>query len=449
MALELRLEELRELLLQEVIERYEEGVDLDVGEWQASIRRAKDASELAGIYRRLQSLPIRRGFAYREPSDLEGIMAERPTYPPSLEVELSPSQLYDKVLGAWLGRVAGCMLGKPVEGWRREWIRDALRRAGEYPLRGPYFPSAAFRGLSGEQLAYVSSLTREGIKRGERDDDLDYTVLNLIVYEAKGPSFTSEDVAEAWLRFLPYYQTYTAERAAYRNLVIGLKPPETAVFLNPYREWIGAQIRADLWGYVSPGNPARAAEFAYRDARVSHTKNGVYGEMYFAAAVALAYAVEEPEALVRGALSVIPARSRLAEAVSYTLNLWRSGLRWEEAIDKILEKYGSYHPVHTINNAAIVVAALLWGEGDFAQTIAYAVMAGLDTDCNGATAGSIVGLMRGASRLPEEWVKPLNNTLVSGLSGVGSVPITELAKRTAHVAVAPSHRGGFAGVFPA
>lgn len=434
MTLELKLTDLQEILLQEVVERYEEGCDLDVEEYQASIRGSKGATELAEIYRELQNLPTRKRFDYREPSDLKGILMERPTCSPSLEVRLSPRQLYDKVLGAWLGRIAGCMLGKPVEGWRREWIRDALEKAGEYPLKGPYFPSTVFHGLSEKQLAYVSGLTREGIKRAERDDDLDYTILNLMVYEAKGSSFTSEDVAEAWLNLLPYHQTYTAERAAYRNLVIGLKPPETAVFLNPYREWIGAQIRADLWGYVSPGNPSRAAELAYRDARLSHTKNGIYGEMYFAAAVALAYAAEEPEALVRGALNVIPAQSRLAEAVNYTLNLWRSGICWEEAIDKVLEKYGSYHSVHTINNAAVVVAALLWGEGDFTQTITYAVTAGLDTDCNGATAGSIIGLMKGASRLPEEWVKPLNNTLISGLSGVGTVSITELAERTARVA---------------
>ncbi len=32
-------------------------------------------------------------------------------------------------------------------------------------------------------------------------------------------------------------------------------PPETALIRNPYREWIGAQIRADLWGWVSPAQP--------------------------------------------------------------------------------------------------------------------------------------------------------------------------------------------------
>ncbi|RLE97769.1 MAG: ADP-ribosylglycohydrolase family protein, partial [Thermoprotei archaeon] len=224
--------------------------------------------------------------------------------------------------------------------------------------------------------------------------------------------------------------TYTAERAAYRNLVIGLKPPETATFLNPYREWIGAQIRADLWGYVSPGDPERAAEYAYRDPRLSHTKNGIYGEIFVAALIALAYVHEEPLKLVEEAARAVPERSRLAEAIRHVVALYRKGLEWEEAVEEILARYGRYHPVHTVNNAAIVVAALLWGEGDFARTITYAVLAGLDTDCNGATAGSVVGLMLGASRLPREWVRPLNDTLATGLSGLGEVRISKLAERT-------------------
>ncbi len=426
----LPLSELRELLLWEAIERFEEGYDLDVDEFREEVRAASNASELMQLYERLGRLEMRRGYGYREPSEWREICLERPGRLPRYEVDLEQDELMDRVLGAWLGRCAGCMLGKPVEGWDRGKIMRALRRAGEYPLRGPYLPLSAFSELGAGQLAYVAPLTRERLRRAERDDDLDYTVLNLLVYEERGSRFTTEDVAGAWLRMLPYHLTYTAERAAYRNLVIGLKPPETATFLNPYREWIGAQIRADLWGYVSPGDPERAAEYAYRDARLSHTKNGIYGEIFVAALIALAYVHEEPLKLVEEAVRAVPERSRLAEAIRHVIALYRRGLEWEEAVEEILARYGRYHPVHTVNNAAIVVAALLWGEGDFTRTITYAVLAGLDTDCNGATAGSVVGLMLGASRLPREWVRPLNDTLATGLSGLGEVRISKLAERT-------------------
>ena len=110
--------------------------------------------------------------------------------------------------------------------------------------------------------------------------------------------------------------------------------------------------------------------------------------------------------------------------------LHREGATWEEAVDDILSRLSGYHPTHLINNAALVTASLLWGEGDFDRTIALAVMSGLDTDCNGATCGSVMGVMLGSSKIPERWWRPLNDTVSTALSGLGGLRITELARRT-------------------
>jgi len=421
---------LRELLYHEVRERFEEGYDIDIDEFKLRIDKASSVEELLSVYGEMVELEIRDDYGYVEPSDWNGICRERAGRFTKFGLRLSTDELRDRILGGWLGRCAGCMLGKPVEGWSRERIRQALRRAGEYPLRNAYFPLKAFSDLSARQVASIAPLTRGNISRAERDDDLDYTLLNLLVYERCGDSFTSMDIADEWLLRLPYHLVYTAERAAYRNLVIGLKPPDTATFLNPYREWIGAQIRADFWGYVSPGDPERAVEYAFRDASLSHVKNGIYGELYMAALISLAYVCEDPLKLVEEGMKAIPHRSRLAEALRFVLALYHRGLDWEEAVDEILLKLGHYHPVHTINNAAIVVAALLWGEGDYSRTVTYAVLPGLDTDCNGATAGSIMGVILGASRIPREWVDPLGDRLATALSGLGVQRVSVLAERT-------------------
>ena len=207
----------------------------------------------------------------------------------------------------------------------------------------------------------MADCSRGRVRYVARDDDMDYPVLGLHLLESHGPGFTSQDVASTWLDRLPYNLVYTAERVAYRNLVNGASPPESATYRNPFREWIGAQIRADIMGYVCPGWPEKAAEFAYRDATVSHVKNGVYGEMFVAAMLAAAFVTDEVEEVIRIGLSEIPASCRLAEAIRDTVAWSRQLADWEKVWDKINEKYGRYHAVHTINNAALVVMALMAG----------------------------------------------------------------------------------------
>ena len=118
------------------------------------------------------------------------------------------------------------------------------------------------------------------------DDDTNYTVLNLKLMEEFGYDFDPGDVLFAWINWVPAGLCFTAERIAYKNVLRGLSAPATATFQNPYREWVGAQIRAEMFGWVNPGNTVAAAEAAFRDACVSHTRNGIYGEMFTAAMVA-------------------------------------------------------------------------------------------------------------------------------------------------------------------
>jgi len=89
--------------------------------------------------------------------------------------------------------------------------------------------------------------------------------------------------------------------------------------------------------------------------------------------------------------------------------------------------------VRTINNAVFVLLGLLYGQGDFERTICIAVMAGLDTDCNGATAGSIAGAILGAKALPPKWIGPLNDRIKSMVANNTDCAISDLAKRTVAV----------------
>ncbi len=254
--------------------------------------------------------------------------------------------------------------------------------------------------------------------------------------EKYGRSYTSRQVADEWLALLPFLQTYTAERVTMRNLVYGLQPPATATYRNPYREWIGAQIRADAFGWVNPGNPRAAALLAIADATLSHTANGIYGEMWSAALVASAFTASDALEAISESLHHIPQQSRLAEALRDVVDWYTGGVGWEEAMDRIDSSYGHYHWVHTINNAAAVAAGLLWAEGDFSAAVGLTVQAGMDTDSNGATAGSVAGVLAGSHGIPEHWVAPLEDRVATAVFGYDNVTISSLAQRTVAFALA-------------
>lgn len=430
-----QVERLADYIENELNTRREQGCD--TWELERKLKLARDSGgegtveRLRKICREIENLEPEESFSYTEPSELERIRSARPQGPRSIGAGVSEEARRQKILGAWTGRVAGCMLGKPIEGWDRRHIRDVLEVRDAYPLEG-YFPPPA-EGEREEPEPEKLRLMRGHVEGGARDDDTDYTVLGLRILERHGMDFTPRRVAEQWLEDLPFARTYTAERAAYRNFVNGVWPPQSARERNPFREWIGAQIRADVWGYVCPGRPEQAAELAFRDASISHTRNGIYGEMWVAGMLAAAFVTSNPTQVIRIGLSEIPRESRLAEAIRNVMRWHEEDRDAERTLDRVLETYGEYSGVHTINNAAIVAAALLWGDGDFTRSVGLAVMGGLDTDCNGATVGSLVGTMTGEEQIPEHWKAPLNDRLETAIAGDAEVSISGLAERTVAV----------------
>lgn len=428
--------ELKQLLLEELVQREEEGCNVSGYRERISAVNLENQDRANAILLELEQeiadlKPLKSH--YVEPSTLNEIRAARPEGPKKFDISLSDQQLKDRIYGAWLGRCAGCMLGKPVEGWTKERIERYLKLANAYPLNS-YFPEISPLPSDPHLQIRSKDLLLGNITRSVRDDDTDYTVMGLHTLEDDGLDFGSQHVAGQWLTHLPYNMVYTAERVAYRNLVDGLLPPESATYRNPYREWIGAQIRADAWGYVTPGFPELGAEFAFRDAFVSHVKNGIYGEMLMSAIISAALISDSLTEAIEAGLAEIPANSRLREAVEDVKKWSQEHDDWRDAWTKVIEKYGHYHPVHTINNAALVLLGLLYGNGDYEKSVAIAVMGGLDTDCNGATAGSIVGAFLGAQKLPQKWIAPLNDRLESALVGFTLNRISDLAERTFNIA---------------
>ncbi|WP_163510975.1 ADP-ribosylglycohydrolase family protein [Fodinicola acaciae] len=385
---------------------------------------------LIALYEAALARPEPPDWPHFEGSRLADILAELAPAGPSQR----PDRLDDRVRGAWAGRVVGNMMGKPFEGGaRRLGVKEYLLSYDAYPLTG-YVPYA-----DGGATSVFGSWGFDGVTEGRidgsiRDDDVDYTVLGLHILENYGDGYTSRDVATEWLYRFPVYQVYTAERATYQNLVREIPFERVGEFRNPYREWIGALIRADIFGYVAPGNPRRAAMLAYADAALSHRANGIYGEMWAAALVASAFTATSAKASVVESLQHIPPTSRLATEITAVLADFERGASWEEAMEALERRYPTMSWVHTINNAGALAAALLWGDGDFGATTGLAVQAALDTDSIGATAGSWAGAFLGYDAIPAALVEPLRGRISSAVFGFGESGIDDLAARTLRLA---------------
>lgn len=381
------------------------------------------------IYNGLMRLPMAPEIE-GEPSEWEQILSKLPDKPEKAQAPLSTTERMDRVLGAWQGRCAGCLLGKPFEG---AMAADISAYYG-IPL-GAYVPLSYYRAREQESVPFLQNQAHLSIDRQRGmpvDDDINYTVLALMLLEKNGHDFSRLDWADHFVRNLPPEATFTAERIAYRNLIDLIFPPATALHQNPYREWIGAQIRADMYGYVNPGDPLTAANMAWRDASITHIKSGIYGAMWVAASLALAFIMPAQRA-VREALCVIPPESRFYRALDDAFRDSDGGMTYEAALAKIRARWqegNAHHWCHAVSNAVIVANAILYGESDLERTLSMAVLPGFDTDCNGATAGSILGMSLGAAALDEKWIAPLKDHLAVSLAGVEDLRLTQLAQRT-------------------
>lgn len=450
---------LNKLLTDELTQCREEGKEVPADFQLQLINEGTNSSKLLQLYDEMRSWPLRSDFPYEEPETLEKIKQARPAAP--IHLPQSQDLNIDRFYGAWLGRSVGIALGLPLErspftkgtedvpGWKH--IQRWFQGADAYPIQS-YVPeqsrALAEYGFDIRRDAFPQLAYRETIRFMPTDDDIRYTILGTVLMEQKGIHFTTADVGNQWLEYLTFGQVFTAEAQAYSNYIQVLQHIMNSTddlseadfdwvrnHLNPYREWIGAQIRVDGYAYAAAGNPRLAAELAYRDASFSHVKNGVYAAMFYAAMIAAAFVEQDLHKIVDIGLGEIPANCRLTEAAKLAVKLADSSTSQLELVDRIWQAFNHYHDVHAINNAALVTAALIFSKGDFEAGVTTVVLGGWDTDCNGATVGSILGARNGASQIPSHWKEPLNDTLFANIQGFDPISIQACAERSRQLAL--------------
>ncbi len=427
------IEQLRRLLLGVIDTREAQGHDTGglIDELKV-LPASYDAMQ--AFAERLADLPMRGDWPYVEPDELDAIRAEcDPARPKGAIAKVDPSAMAERIRTGFLGSVCGCMLGKPVEcDPTLAELRDVLEPMGDWPINDYISQRAVSLLRPGAKLETGSC--RETIFCAIPDDDINYSVLGMLILERYGRSFTRAHLADQWLRQLPVGWTFGPERTTLlkigqASLDGGEVDCERWVRVwNPGAELCGAQIRADAYGYACVGNPALAAELAWRDAGLTHRRTGLYATMFTAAAIACAAVVKDRLDMFRIALQFVPQRSRFAEAVRNGLTYVQQASDWLDGYNRIHERYKAFGHCKVFQETATMINTLRFAE-DVGDGICKQVMQGNDTDSYGATAGSLLGCYFGPKGLDERWVKPLNNTLHTTLADFHEQDLDKVADR--------------------
>lgn len=391
---------------------------------------ASEAEEsLRSIIEKIRCLAEDQELTVREPDSIEAICALRPEGVRMLWQSFDREKYIDRLKGAFMGRMAGCTLGAIVEFWSVEAMKDWAEYIGDQFPPIDYWSAIKSPNNKRYGVSECSKYTKKEMDGVPVDDDVTYTLLGLLIAEDYGLEFTVEDVGAAWLKYLPY--ACTAEEVALKNLKDGIAPLKAGETNNPFCQWIGADIRSDPWGYLAPGLPSKAAELAYKDAYISHRRNGIYGEMYFSAVIAAGFETENTIDALEIGLTEIPKDCLLAEDIRWALEAGKAIKDYKEARKTVEERFGGMSGVHTNLNACLTIFGLMIGGDDFTKVIGETVAMGYDNDCTAATAGSIFGAVKGIKAIPKHWYENFNNKVLTYINDNPEFAIDDVIERFA------------------
>jgi ADP-ribosylglycohydrolase len=328
---------------------------------------------------------------------------------------------------------AGCILGKPLEiNPTMELLQGAFEKIGEWPMRD-YVSTRVLDHLPRRHPDWPETC-RENIRWVAPDDDLNYTVLGMMMLEKFGLNFRREDFRQVWGENIPPFLSWGPERTmVIKNAMDTWGPGDHNIdlwveVLNPEDEKCGAQIRPDAYGYACPGRPMLAAELAWRDASWTHRRTGIYATMFQAAVLALAHVEKDRLKIFEKALQYVPQRSRFCMLMKDALADVAAATDWLDGYRRLHRKLKAYGHCLIYFETATMMNTLRFAS-DVGDGICKQVMQGNDTDSYGARAGSMLGVYFGPGHLEERWIKQFNDRLHTTLASFHEQRLSEVARR--------------------
>ena len=304
------------------------------------------------------------------------------------QFEITHAQLCDKARGMWLGQIVANMAGRSTEGHYQTTPNPA------------------------ESMPWV---LRSGSEVWDADDDTDIEYINIHILEEYGFAPTPAQIANEWLEHSTSWGIYIANRQAWYLMGDGILPPETGSrAFNFHWYAIDSQITNETTASICPALPQVAVDLTEDFSEITNAGFSVHAAQFYSAMYAWAYVESDIGILIQNALRYIPTQSRSYQVVSDVVDWYEQDMLdgtpdWRATRDKLKDYYyGSYaygrnyYWIESTVNLGATVLCLLYGDGDYKETVQIGILAGWDCDCNPATAGGILGIINGCSGLPSD-----------------------------------------------
>jgi hypothetical protein len=339
-----------------------------------------------------------------------------------LHVEEIPAYvLHDKIRGGLLGQMLGNLNGL---GHEMKYIHEP-----------------------GNVQHYTPSLP----KGARTDDDTDFEWVYVVAMQDEDQILIPhERIAELW-RTRINQGIWCSNLYARRLMDLGIEPPLTgSTTLNPWADFnISGQFLCETFGLIAPAMPQTASRIGLHYTRVAIDDEPAQSTQLFCTMIALAFVDDDMDVLLDRGISAIDPQSRQRQIISDVRKWHRQNPQdWRTTRLLLQEKYTQSGGGMRDRNGyelttGATIAALLYGDGSLAETLKTAFNFGWDADNTAATAGTIVGVLRGyRSLLSQDWqiVDRYRNTTREGMPM--DETITSFADRLIELAEKVVRQGG-------
>lgn len=306
----------------------------------------------------------------------------------SKTIKIDETVLKDKIKGGLVGQILGDLNGLPFE-------EKYNNEPGTLKKYKPGLPLGAYT-----------------------DDDTDVEWMYICSMEKNKKTYLSYDTLVTIWKQNMNYKTWASNSYARQLMEIGFVPLETSnICLNPWAHVnVAGQFNCETFGLIAPAMPQTAGKIGLYYTRIVINNEPAQTTQFYTAMVSTAFITNNIDSILQAGIATLDKTSLTYQATMDVME-WHKKYPadWIRSREEVRKKYYFVdNSIKSLFNHAAIVSEFLYGQGDFIKTMEIAFNWGFDADCNAATLGTIIGVMKGYEWMEKQgWIikdRYYNNT---------------------------------------